>query len=218
MASPGKVASHHAVDRYTRPSASIPPHVGVGGWTPSPRNDNADAGHVERGDHQPRRERVREDVAHENTPVPDAKRLGGLDELAFPDRQDGAADDAGVDDPARDTDDGNDRHQARPEHSDHRDGEEDERKSELDVSQTHQNVVHRATEVAGEESRDHPEDAGDQHRGDADQKGWPGSEDHASENVAAEMIGTERVNISRPVLPSRRLQAILQILPERVEG
>src|SRR5438034_1590230 len=43
MASPGKVASHHAVDRYTRPSASIPPHVGVGGCTPSPRNDSADS-------------------------------------------------------------------------------------------------------------------------------------------------------------------------------
>src|SRR4029453_16180444 len=42
MARPGKVASHHAVDRYTRPSASMPPHVGVGGWTPSPRKDSAD--------------------------------------------------------------------------------------------------------------------------------------------------------------------------------
>ena len=43
MARPGKVASHHAVERYTRPSASMPPQVGVGGWTPRPRKDSADS-------------------------------------------------------------------------------------------------------------------------------------------------------------------------------
>src|SRR5882724_7718745 len=43
MARPGKVASHHAVDKYARPSASMPPQVGVGGCTPRPRKDRADS-------------------------------------------------------------------------------------------------------------------------------------------------------------------------------
>src|SRR5687767_14124952 len=41
MASPGKVEIHQAVIMASRPSLTIEPHDGVGGWTPNPRNDSA---------------------------------------------------------------------------------------------------------------------------------------------------------------------------------
>ncbi|MNY21500.1 hypothetical protein D3C86_1550510 [compost metagenome] len=40
---PGMVAIHQALRRYFRPSAMILPKVGVGGWTPRPRNPRVDS-------------------------------------------------------------------------------------------------------------------------------------------------------------------------------
>jgi ABC-type glycerol-3-phosphate transport system substrate-binding protein len=37
IARPGNVGSHHAVMTYSRDSAIMAPHSGVGGWTPRPR-------------------------------------------------------------------------------------------------------------------------------------------------------------------------------------
>src|SRR5215831_10856728 len=37
---PGAVEIHQAESRYSRPSCTMPPHDGVGGWTPRPRNDS----------------------------------------------------------------------------------------------------------------------------------------------------------------------------------
>ena len=41
MAIPGSVEIHQAWSRLPRPSATIPPHDGVGGGTPSPRKESA---------------------------------------------------------------------------------------------------------------------------------------------------------------------------------
>lgn len=41
MASPGNTAIHHASWMNPRPSASIRPHEGSGGWVPSPMNESA---------------------------------------------------------------------------------------------------------------------------------------------------------------------------------
>src|SRR5207237_5417337 len=43
MARPGMADSHHALPTYSRPSLIIPPQLGVGGWTPRPRNDSDDS-------------------------------------------------------------------------------------------------------------------------------------------------------------------------------
>ena len=45
----------------------------------------------------------------------------------------------------------------RPEHRDDRDGEQDEREGQLDVGQAHEEVVHLAAEVAGDEADGHAE-------------------------------------------------------------
>src|SRR5215510_12716134 len=37
---PGAVEIHQAESRYSRPSCTMPPHDGVGGWTPRPRNES----------------------------------------------------------------------------------------------------------------------------------------------------------------------------------
>ena len=37
---PGQVEIHHAESRYSRPSCTIPPQDGVGGWMPRPRNES----------------------------------------------------------------------------------------------------------------------------------------------------------------------------------
>jgi hypothetical protein len=42
-ATPGKVANHHETNKYARPSANIPPQLGVGGCIPNPKKLNADS-------------------------------------------------------------------------------------------------------------------------------------------------------------------------------
>src|SRR6185503_11421862 len=48
MASPGNVASHQPVTRYSLPSARDIPQLGVGGGTPRPRNDSVDSSTMRR--------------------------------------------------------------------------------------------------------------------------------------------------------------------------
>ena len=40
MASPGKVDSHQAVNKYRRPTPISAPHSGVGAWAPNPMKLN----------------------------------------------------------------------------------------------------------------------------------------------------------------------------------
>ena len=47
MASPGNVASHQPLIRYSLPSASAIPQLGVGGGTPSPRKQRAGGAQLE---------------------------------------------------------------------------------------------------------------------------------------------------------------------------
>src|SRR5215471_12153761 len=43
IATPGKVATHHAEARNCRPSTIMLPQLGSGGWAPSPRYDSPDS-------------------------------------------------------------------------------------------------------------------------------------------------------------------------------
>jgi hypothetical protein len=45
---PGNVEIHQAESRYSRPSCTMPPQEGVGGWIPSPRNDSVASSTMDR--------------------------------------------------------------------------------------------------------------------------------------------------------------------------
>src|SRR5438477_176177 len=76
------------------------------------RLDHDDARHVERGDDEPRGERVGQDVTQEDPAIATPEGLRRLHELPLAQREDRAAHDAGVHDPARDSDDDDDDGQA----------------------------------------------------------------------------------------------------------
>ena len=116
----------------------------------------------------------------EHAPVLAAERDRGLHVLALADREHLAAHHPGVDHPRRHPDDDDDVAQARPQHPDHRDREQDEREGELDVGQAHQEVVHPPAEVAGHEPDEHAEDARDQHRGQPDHERDARAEDRCA--------------------------------------
>src|SRR3989449_11614162 len=78
-----------------------------------------DARHVERGDDEPWGERVGQDVTQEDPAIATPEGLRRLYELRLAQREDRAANDAGVHDPARDSDDDDDDGEARAQDSDH---------------------------------------------------------------------------------------------------
>src|SRR2546430_3228034 len=45
-ATPGAAATHGALTSVSRPDAIMLPHDGVGGWTPTPRNDSRSEEHT----------------------------------------------------------------------------------------------------------------------------------------------------------------------------
>ena len=147
-----------------------------------------------------------------------AERQGGLHELALAQRQHSAAHDPRVDDPRRHADHDDDRLEARPQHADDRDGEQDERKRQLDVGQPHEHVVRAPAEVAGDQPGRHPDQPGDRDRREADQQGRAGAVDHARQQVAAEVIGAERVHAPGRVAEARRLEPqVAEVLLDRIE-
>jgi hypothetical protein len=168
--------------------------------------------------HEPGREGVGKHVTDKDAPVQAAECDGRLDELALPDRQDLAADHAGVHHPGRDADHDDDVAQARPEHADDRDGEEDERKGQLDVGQPHQEVVHAPAEVAGREPDGHAEKPGDQHGREPHHQRDTGAVDDSREDVAAQVIRAQHVKAPAGILPAGFLEALADLLLERVEG
>src|SRR5229473_2724113 len=86
IATPGKVATHHAEARNCRPSTIILPQLGSGGWAPSPRYDKP--------------------VAPEDTPVAGPERARGIDEVTRPEAEALPANDARDLRPGHEPDDG----------------------------------------------------------------------------------------------------------------
>src|SRR5215831_7708329 len=108
-------------------------------------------------------------------------------------RQHLPSDHASIHDPAggRQTDDD----VAEPEADDGVDGqrEEDEGKRELHVGDAHEDGPRPAPEEAGEESEETARDRGDEHGAHADEQRDPRAVEHARAEVAAELIGAERM-------------------------
>ena len=78
---------------------SMPPQVGAGGGTPSPRNDSAELGQdhdadARREQHDDGRQHVGQDVPPQDAQRGGADRLRGMHVHVLAHRDDGAADDA----------------------------------------------------------------------------------------------------------------------------
>ena len=150
IARPGKIARCGAVWRYRTVSVSIVPHSGVdGSCGPRPRKPSPAASmiavasaSVACDDH--RRDRVREDVRHEDRPPRHADRTGGEHEVVLLLSEHGTAqqpgEDRDVDDPDRD----HDREEPGAEHRRDSDRHEQAGDGEHDVHQSHDHGVDRA--------------------------------------------------------------------------
>src|SRR5712692_2405642 len=177
--------------------------------------DDDDPGHVQRGHHEPWREGIGQHVAEEDAAVAAPQRDGGLHELALTDGQHLAPHHARVDYPGRHADDDDDIAQARPQHADDGDGEQDKGKGELDVGQPHEEVIDLAAEIAGHEADGHAEHARDQHGREPDDQRHPRAVDDTRQDVTPQVILAQKVRLSRRVSPPGLLQALVDVLLDR---
>ena len=147
MATPGKSTTWGLVDRYERPLASMAPHSGPGGCTPSPRKLRLDARSsavaIRRfactisGDRTLGSTCPREDAG-----LRGALRDGRLDELRGPKRQGGRVPDPGE---RRDGVDGHGDDQVDGAHAkdgDGHEGDEESRQSQEHVDRAHRHHLH----------------------------------------------------------------------------
>src|SRR5439155_7706190 len=102
--------------------------------------------------------------------VPAAQTPGRLDELFLPEAQHLPAREPRIDHPAADGQDENHVSEAWAEDAGDGDGEENERKGELDVGDPHRDVIKSAGEVAGEQAEAHADRERQEHREEADEQ------------------------------------------------
>ena len=108
--------------------------------------------------------------------------------------------------------------QARPQREDHAHGEQDVGDGQEHVHDPHDEGVGPAAEEAGEEAERHTDERGQRHRGEADPERDAATVEDAAQDVAAEMIGAERMLAQPARLPHRRPQPLEQHLLARVPG
>src|SRR5206468_11802034 len=148
---------------------------------------------LQAGHDDDRRRDVGEHVTEEQTRAAHAQRGRRLDEVALLHRQHLPANHASIHDPSSrrkaeddvaeaETDDRIDRH-----------GQEDERKRELHVGQTHERRRRPALDEAGDQAEQAADDGGDDDRAGADEQREPRAVEDAGEQVSTELIGAQRV-------------------------
>src|SRR5713226_11400 len=103
--SPGNVEIHQAESRYSRPSCTMPPQDGVGGWMPRPRKESVASSTMARANSRVAITTIEESTLgstwRSTTRASEpAESVDGLHELARAQHQHLRAQDAGVGDPA----------------------------------------------------------------------------------------------------------------------
>ena len=134
---------------------------------------------------------VGRDVADQDRAGPDAHGLGVLDIL-----QPLGGDDRGADRPGEhgnidDADGNHGVHQPAAQHCGDKDGQQDGGKGEKDIPHTHNDAVHPALEISGDEPQDIACSGGDAHGDDANLQRDAGAVQDAAENVAPIIIRPE---------------------------
>src|SRR5215472_4610773 len=148
------------------------------------------------------------DAHHGATEAPD-----GLHELAAAQHEDLGAQDARIADPAAESDDHHESGKARPEDGDDTDGEEDEWEGELGVRHRHDELVDAPSAIARGEPEGGADEAAHDHRGQPDHQRDARAENHAREDVTAEVIGAEEMWVAVRALEGGWLEPDAQRLP-----
>ena len=132
-----------------------------------------------------------EDVTHDDAHVAGAHGARRVDVVVLLDRQDGAPEDACDGGPSQDAD--RDEHvlEARADHRQQGDDEQDVRERQEDVGKTHDDDVPDTAVVGGQGAHDQAEDRGDRRGEQADGKRDAGAVDDAREHVTAGEVGAE---------------------------
>ena len=127
-------------------------------------------------------------------------------------------DDARVRHPARDPEDQDDVPQARPQHRDDGQREQDERHGQHGVGHAHAQVVDPAPAVTGHQTDQRPQRPGHRHGGEADDERDTSPEDQPAQDVPPQVVRPEQGGPAVRGRPARRLQPELHLLRQRVDG
>ena len=142
-------------------------------------------------------------MADDQRPVSGAQRARGQDELAVAEFEERRAGQPGEHGQEGHADGHHADGQARPEDGRHEESREDGRESLHGVHEPHEALVEPAAEVAGEHAERHADPHADPHRDHPDQDGGDGTGHDAGEEVAAELIGAERMGLRGALEPAR---------------
>jgi hypothetical protein len=86
------------------------------------------------------------------------------------------------------------------------DGKDQGRQGEPSVGQPHDQLVHPAAEIAGEDAQGGADAASDHGPHHADDQRHPGAEDQPAEDIAGLKIGSEQRTRAAALHPERRLE------------
>ena len=144
-----------------------------------------------------------------------AERPDRLDEVALTDAEHAASRDAGVADPPRKGEHGDQVSDPGAEDGHDREAEENRWKRELDVRDAHQEIVPHTAVVSAEDSDERPEGGGQHDGARPDEERHAGAVDDAAENIPSELVRPEPIHVSRAPR-KRRGEAVDDILTVRI--
>ena len=183
------------------------PHSGLGGWAPRPRKLSPAAARTaaetsKRGDHDERRDDIRQQV-HENDPeMAGARRDRGIEvRLALFHQHDAVGHPRIVGD-CCDADRDHGVGQAWTEHRDRRKCDQRISEGEQHVRAAHQDALDPAAGIAAHQPDEQAGAERDADRNEPDLQRQPGPVDYPAQQIATELVGAEGVGRARGV--SRR--------------
>ena len=217
IAKPGNVDSHGAEVMYSRPSAIMTPHSGIGACTPSPRNPREEPArmHSTMSDIAKTMAGVNDigqQVAGHDAQIAVAEGLGRQHVFQVLGDQHFAAHELGVGNPSHNAE--RDIHITHPRTQDGKDGNDQhvEGESHADIHQPHQQRVNHAAIIAGDGADDYAKDERKRDADEADLQVDTCAIEDAGQDIASEFVG------SQPMVRIGRLQSRRVISPDGVIG
>src|SRR5713101_4580948 len=171
--------------------------------------DDDDAEH-EGPEHDGGVHHVGEDVASHDRLLRASRHDGQAHEVALPQREDLAPDDARVACPVDSGQDDDDVPHAGAHHGRKEDREGQRRERQPRVRDAHDHLVDPAAEIAGQDAEPRADDAGDDDGGEAHDHGHARAEDEARQHVAPDVVGAEEVRLAAAGLPCGRTEAVAE--------